>query len=120
MAKETLHFKSKHTDQMKKAPVGYSWTTLFFTIFVPLLRGDWKWAIIMFLIVIVFGAFVTTVAPTVPPQSIPLWTGIIFGFIYNKIYVQGLVSKGYEVTSAENGEIDEIEKKLSVTLPLSK
>ena len=31
---------------MKLAPVGYSWTNLFFGFFVPLFRGDWKWAVL--------------------------------------------------------------------------
>lgn len=119
MAKEILHLKSKHTSQMKKAPIGFSWTILFFTIFVPLLRGDVKWAAIMFFIIAVFGSVVMLLAPTIPVQSIPLWTGIIFAILYNKIYVKELISKGYEITSAENGEIDSIGSKLGLNLPIA-
>lgn len=119
MAKETLHFKSKHTGQIKQAPVGYSWTTLFFTAFVPLLRGDWKWVAIMALIILVLAGIVAAVAPNAPVQSISLWTGIILGFLYNKAYIKGLISKGYEVTSVEQGDIDAVQTKLGVTLPVS-
>jgi hypothetical protein len=119
MAKETLHFKNKHTGQMKQAPVGYSWTTLFFTAFVPLLRGDWKWAVIMALIIIVLGGSVAAAAPSVPVASITLWTGIIVGFFYNKTYIKNLITKGYEVTSVEQGDIDVVQTKLGVTLPVS-
>ena len=35
---------------IRQAPVGFSWTTLFFGFLVPLFRGDWVWFIIMLLI----------------------------------------------------------------------
>lgn len=104
---------------MKQAPVGYSWTTLFFTVFVPLLRGDWKWTAIMLLTILVLGTFITAVIPSAPPQSVSLWTGIILGFVYNKSYIKGLLAKGYEVTSVEQGDIEIVQKKLGLTLPLS-
>jgi ABC-type antimicrobial peptide transport system permease subunit len=119
MAKETLHFKSKHTGKLKKAPVGYSWTTLFFTAFVPLLRGDWKWAVIMMLIILVLGGSIAAVAPNAPVQSVSVWVGIILGFFYNKSYIKGLISNDYEVTSVEQGEIDATQTKLGLTLPLA-
>ena len=34
----------------KKGLVGFSWTTFFFGLFVPLFRGDWLLAIIMFVV----------------------------------------------------------------------
>mgnify|MGYP000031646104 CR=1 FL=1 len=119
MATETLHFKSKHTGQMKQAPVGYSWTTLFFTAFVPLLRGDWKWTGIMLLIILLLAGSLTAIAPSVPVQSISVWTGIILGSFYNKAYVKGLLSKGFEVSSVEKGEVEQVEIKLGLTLPIA-
>ena len=114
MASSTVHLKSKHTGQMKQAPVGYSWTVLFFFFFVPFIRGDWKWGGIMLLLGV--ATIITSSAMGAPvPSYGPL--SIIFGFVYNKIYLKGLISKGYEVTSIENGDIDFISSKIGVTLP---
>lgn len=65
---------------IKKVKVGFSWTTLFFNFFVPTLRGDFKWAVIIF-----FACFFTFGIA---------W--FVFPFIYNKIYIKKLLEKGYE------------------------
>ena len=67
------------TSMVKTVKVGFSWTMFFFGFFVPLFRGDWKWAIIIFL----------TAAVTFSLSS------LIFMFIYNKIYINELLEKGY-------------------------
>lgn len=74
-------------NMMKECPTGYSWTTFFFGVFVPLMRGDIKWAAILFalcaLIAIItagIGAFFITP---------------IFAFFYNKLYIKELLEKGY-------------------------
>jgi len=78
----TIKLKSKNGGT-KEAPVGFSWTTLFFSFWVPLTRGDWMWAMIMFIaIFITFGI-----------------AGILFGFIYNRLYLEGLLKQGYSVKS---------------------
>lgn len=64
---------------MKQVKVGYSWTVLFFGFFVPLIRGDWKWAILM-LIVAVCSAGIAQV---------------ILSFTYNKIYIKDLIEHGW-------------------------
>lgn len=64
---------------MRRCKVGYSWTSLFFGFLVPLLRGDWKWAVIMF----IAAMFTFNLSC------------IVFGFIYNRIYVNELLEKGY-------------------------
>ena len=66
------------TKEVKK---GFSWTMLFFGVFVPLVRGDWKW----FLISLIAG-FVTVGIS---------W--LIFPFFYNKIYLNELLEKGYVI-----------------------
>jgi len=58
---------------------GFSWTLFFFGPFVPLFRGDIKWLIIMLILApLTFGI-----------------AGLIFPFIYNRIYISNLLEKGY-------------------------
>ena len=66
--------------QIKIVKEGFSWTMLFFGIFVPLYRGDWKW----FLIILVANLFTYGLA------------SVVFAFIYNKIYINDLLEKGYK------------------------
>ena len=66
--------------QIKIVKEGFSWTTLFFGIFVSLCRGDWKW----FLIMLIANIFTYGLA------------SIVFAFIYNKIYINDLLEKGYK------------------------
>ncbi|RVZ98219.1 HrgC protein [Helicobacter pylori] len=62
--------------------MGFSWTTLFFGFFVPIIRGDVKWAIVM--VVVTLFTFVLS--------------NIVFAFIYNKQYTTKLLESGYEPT----------------------
>lgn len=68
---------------IKQCKVGFSWTTLFFGLFVPLFRGDWKW----FLIFIIASCLTFCIS------------NIVFCFIYNKIYINSLLEKGYAPAS---------------------
>lgn len=65
---------------VKECKAGFSWTTLFFGLFVPLLRGDFKWSIIMLLLAIITFGISWLVVP----------------FIYNKKYIISLLEKGYK------------------------
>ena len=85
--------KNKITE---KAPVGFSWTTLFFGFFVPLTRNDGIYALIM------LGASIITFGIA----------NLIFPFIYNKIFIQSLVKKGFKAKSYE--PIYKDSKRLSV------
>lgn len=66
------------TKQVKK---GFSWSMLFFGIFVPLVRGDWKYFLISLIAAIVTGG--------------TSW--LIFPFFYNKLYLNDLLNSGYEI-----------------------
>ena len=64
---------------IKQVKLGFSWTMLFFGVFVPLIRGDFKWAIISLLAALLTCGFA--------------W--FVFPFIYNKIYIKELIEKGW-------------------------
>ncbi|ORU91326.1 MAG: hypothetical protein A6F72_01895 [Cycloclasticus sp. symbiont of Poecilosclerida sp. N] len=102
MAYTKLVFENPNTGHIKEAPVGFSWTMLFFSFFPPLFRSDWKWAVITFLL--------TTIT----------WglSNLVFMFIYNKLYIKDLVGSGFKAKSVKLGTIDEISKKLEINLPL--
>ena len=82
----------------KEIKIGFSWSTFFFGVFVPLFRGDWKW----FLIIIGIDLALTI-------------TGLIFimpllmlglAFFYNRLYAKDLYNKGYRgLTTEENQEL---------------
>nr|WP_157336552.1 DUF2628 domain-containing protein [Paenibacillus lutrae] len=78
---------------MKEVKVGFSWTTFFFGFFPALFRGDLKWAAIMFLISLILGAFTIGFGAAV--------SGIVFSFVYNKIYIKELIEKGYRPANEE-------------------
>lgn len=81
----------KHDSGMiKKVKKGFSWTFFFFGLFVPLIRGDLKWTVIMFLLQSLVGALTFGIGAFV--------VSLIFAFIYNKIYIKGLLEKGYRPT----------------------
>ena len=83
MAFATVTIEDKKNNIIKEAPVGFSWTVLFFGCFVPLFRGDWGWFFIMLIAgIITFGI-----------------SGIIFAFIYNRTYLQNSLTKGFKVKS---------------------
>ena len=102
MAYTIITFENPNTGHVKEAPVGFSWTVLFFGFFPPLFRGDWKWGVIMFLLALItFGL-----------------SGLVFMFIYNKLYIKDLIGSGFKAKSVESGTMDEVSGKLGVTLPV--
>lgn len=66
--------------QVKIVKDGFSWTTLFFGVLVPLFRGDFKWFLIMLI-----GSMCTFGLA---------W--LVFPFIYNKYYIEDLIANGYK------------------------
>lgn len=92
--------KNKHTNDIKNAPVGFSWTVLFFSFLVPLLRKHYSGVVFwLVLSVLTFGLAL-----------------LFFPFIYNKEYIKHLISKGYQVRHSDV-PLDIIESKLKITLP---
>lgn len=78
-----VNLKNPSTGEVKQCKVGFSWTMLFFGFFVPLLRGDWKWLVIMLLI----NACTIGIAQ------------LVMAFLYNKFYLKDLVERGFEPAS---------------------
>ena len=99
--KGKLDFKNSHNGRLREAPVGFSWTTLFFGPFPALFRGHYAGALIILL--------VNTVTSGI--------AGLIFPFFYNKWYVNYLIKDGYKVCGADR-DIDRISKYLGKELPL--
>ena len=85
----------KHTGTglIKSAPVGFSWTTLFFGGFPALLRGDIKWAVIMWLAGAGGGFFAIITVGVLFFLPWVFW--LLFAFTYNKKYITDLLSTGF-------------------------
>lgn len=75
----TITLINNLTGEYKNAPTGFSWTTLFFGCLPALLRGDWKWSLIQFILASITGGLSLFVMP----------------FFYNKIYVRSLFKRGF-------------------------
>ncbi|GAA8472732.1 hypothetical protein HpNP8_12000 [Helicobacter pylori] len=105
----------KKDNLIKKGFVGFSWTTLFFGFLVPIIRGDVRWAIVMFISLCCYyflvGAIIDGMFPDI--DKIPdddliviflvVFLGniinivnIIIAFVYNKHYTAKLLEDGYK------------------------
>ncbi|WQZ40578.1 HrgC protein [Helicobacter pylori] len=105
----------KKDNLIKKGFVGFSWTTLFFGFLVSIIRGDVRWAIVMFISLCCYyflvGAIIDGMFPDI--DKIPdddliviflvVFLGniinivnIIIAFVYNKHYTAKLLEDGYE------------------------
>jgi hypothetical protein len=100
MAYDVISFENANDGRIKKAPVGFSWTALFFGCWVPLLRGDWKY----FFIMLVAAMFTIGLSQ------------LVFCFLYNKWYIEKLVESGFKVDSVKKGSIEDISSKIGIKL----
>ena len=104
-AKVTLN--NERTGQTRIAPIGFSWTVFLFGFFVPLIRGDWIWTLVMVLLF--------------PAAWLALFTGVfgivwlavalIFANLYNNIYFKSLLNDGYVIQKIPEKDLELIEKK---------
>lgn len=81
---------NNYTGEQKHVKKGFSWTMLFFGVFVPLLRGDWKW-------------FLITAIAAVLTYGVS-W--VVFPFFYNKLYINDLLKKGYSYPTSNFGSVN--------------
>ncbi len=79
MSGAKLILKNPRNGSIKTAPIGFSWTILFFGFLVPLYRKEWFWTILTLILQVI----------TLGVAAIPL------AFCYNKIYIRRLINKGY-------------------------
>lgn len=89
--------------EIKQAPIGFSWTTFFFGGWPAIFRQDW----LMGAVILLLSIFTWGIA------------GIVFAFIYNKIYLKSLFNKGYKVHAIPANITDEQVKNYVgyITLP---
>ena len=97
MAKTNVILEDPDTGESVEAPLGYSWTTLFFGLFPAVFRGDWKWAGIMLLVgIFTYGLLVI----------------LIFPFIYNRLYLKKMLRRGWKVAAVKRGTIGEVAQQI--------
>ncbi|MEP3244951.1 MAG: hypothetical protein ABJN40_12395 [Sneathiella sp.] len=101
MAYATINFENPQTGAIKQAPVGFSWTVLFFGFFPALFRAHIVGALIM------FCAFIFTMG----------LSNLIFMFIYNKMFIKYLIGEGFKVREATQ-DPELLANKLKVALPV--
>jgi len=94
-----LILEHPHSGIIKQAPVGYSWTTLCFPALPALFRWDMKGFVIQLLLNCLI---------------LPI---LIFPSIYNKSYIQRLLTQGFKVKSVVDGDLDAVRAQLGINLP---
>lgn len=106
-----MNYVNPHTGYQKAVPEGFSWTAFFFTFFVPLIRGDFKWGIIYFLLSNIIGTIASYFYFLGVEESyyssnfevgyIIVGITIIFLYVYmvgknyNEQYIETLKEKGF-------------------------
>lgn len=105
MAFDKAILENPRTGQIRRAPVGFSWTMFFWGPFAPMFRGDWKWAIILFIIAIIAAAVSGGFLGWLP--------GIVGAFLWNKSYLNRLISDGFQLKATERGSsLDKVDREL--------
>ena len=104
MAHSTLIMENPNTGEMIRAPVGWSWTSLFFGVIVPFIRQDW------------IGGFVSLVLTLFVAGAV----NIAMAFMYNRYYIGAKVKEGFVVTGAESTySYAELERKVGIRFRIS-
>lgn len=105
MAFDTAVLENPRTGQTRQAPVGFSWTMFLFSFFAPMFRGDWKWAIILFIIALFVSAITAGILGWLP--------GVIGSFMWNKSYLNRLINDGFQLKSMAGGtSFDRVDAEL--------
>lgn len=103
MAKEIL---LKHPSGLiKKAYVGFSWTSLFFGALPAAFRGDWKAFFLYFGVSIILGLFTVGIGSII--------FAIVWCFVYNNWQARRLIEQGY-VFEYAGPDLDYIKSALKI------
>ncbi len=102
MAHATVILESPLTGKIREAPIGFSWTVLFFSFFPPLFRNDWKWFAIMLFAFSASGGLST----------------FVFCFFYNKWYLKDLLGDGFKAKTISTGTFETASLSIGVQIPL--
>lgn len=100
MAYTKIVLENPKTGHIKEAPVGFSWT-VFFWVVSSFVRGDRKWETMLLLLAILTWGI----------------SGLVFMFIYNKLYIKDLIGSGFKVKSVGLGTVDQVSQKIGLDLP---
>ena len=96
----TLHHGG--TERTREAPVGFSWTTLFFGPFPMLFRGNWKWFLISLVLAIcTFGL-----------------SNLVLMFMINRLHLKDLVNDGYRVRHLRHGDVALLSSKTGIPVSM--
>lgn len=102
MAYAVITFKNPHTGKTRLAPVGFSWTVMFFGAFPALFRKHWSgFMLLAFIGLITLG-----------------FAYLLFMFTYNKMYIHHLIGEGYLATGS-SVPFDVIEQNTKIHIPRS-
>ena len=105
MAFDKVILENPRTGQIREAPIGFSWTMFLFGPFAPMFRGDWKWALIILIIALIIAGITAGLLGWVP--------GLIGAFIWNKSYLNRLISDGFQLKATERGtSLDRVDREL--------
>ncbi|MGY6549007.1 MAG: hypothetical protein ACXIU7_08375 [Roseinatronobacter sp.] len=100
MAYAKIYFEHPQTGRIREAPVGFSWTVLFFSALPPLFRAHWLGFVILLLCALLTSGL----------------SGLVFMFIYNKMYIKHLIGDGYKARSASS-DLDYLQQRLNLPIP---
>lgn len=101
MAHNAIFFENPRSARQRKAPVGFSWTTLFFGPMPLLFRGEMAWFLVS------LGLTVLTLHTS----------NVVLAFMVNRLYIQDLLKRGFKARNVLHGDMDEVAKELGLRLP---
>lgn len=111
---KNVYLKHPYTNQIKTAPTGANWWALFFNIFVPLKRGDYKSFFLGALLILIIVGIVSSKGNA---RGVGGLVGIIMCWKYNEWYLKNLLLNGYKITSLPmTVSAEELSKKTGIDI----
>lgn len=106
MAHTILHMRHPLTRHTRQAPIGFSWTSLFFGPITCMFRSDWLSAITLIILTILLF-----------PLGVSWGVWVLQSFFYNQYFIHKLVNQGYQVDHVEGDQsLMEIEVQTGLRL----